>query len=172
MTQDRDIKKQIARLEQVLDIYGANPGRWPVAERAGLEVLVETQPQAQRLLGEAQALEQVMASSPAHKASDTLKARIVAAAVKDTEREARVVPITAASVRSGPSLDKRRARLIWPAAALAASFAFGLYLGVAGIGGQTFDGALQIALINGSGGDADTISWLDDSTGTEAEDLL
>lgn len=172
MTQDKDTKTQITKLAEVLDIYGANPSRWPAQERAGLEVLVKTQSQAQALLGEAQALEQVMASAPALRASDALKARILTAAASDSEREARVVPITAAPVRSGPSPRVQRATLIWPAAALAASFAFGLYLGVAGFGGQTFDGAFQIATINGSGGDADSISWLDDGTSSDAEDLL
>ncbi len=172
MTLHKDTKTQIFRLEEVLDIYGANPARWPSRERAGLEMLVETQAQARALLGEAQALEQVMASTPVLRASDALKARILTAATNDSEREARVVPIAAAPVQSAPSQRVRRTTLIWPAAALAASFAFGLYLGVAGVGGQTFDSAFQIATINGSGGDADSVSWLDDGTSSDAEDLL
>jgi hypothetical protein len=172
MTQGKDTKKQIARLEQVLDTFGANPARWPVSDRAALEVLVETQHQARRLLDEAQALERVMDVAPMVKASDALKARIVTAAINDPEREASVVPISASPDRPEYSLRARRAALMWPAAALAASFAFGLYLGVSGVGGQAFEDAFQISAISGSGGDADTISWLDDSNGSDAEDLL
>lgn len=172
MTQDIDTKKLISRLEQVLDIFGADPARWPVSERAALEALVETQHQARLLLGEAQALERVMEAAPVVKASDALKARIVTTAANDPEREASVVPITASPGRSGQSLRVRRVTLMWPAAALAASFAFGLYLGVSGVGGQAFEGTFQIAAFNGSGGEADNISWLDDSTGPDSEDLL
>lgn len=172
MTQDKDTKKYLARLEEVLDTFGADPARWPVSERAALEALAETQDQARRLIGEAQALERVMDSAPALKASDALKARIVAAAANDPVREARVVPITTSPGRSGHSLRVRRAALMWPAAALAASFAFGLYLGVSGVGGQAFESAFQVAAINGAAGDAEAFSWLEDDSGPDAEDLL
>lgn len=172
MTQDNDIRAQLGRLEEVLDIYGANPARWPERERAGLEALAKTQGRARVLVGEAQALEKVMAAAPLLSASDGLKARIVSAAANDRERQARVVPITAKPVRSGALARARRATLIWPAAALAASFAFGLYLGVAGVGGPAFDGAFQIAAMDEAGADADAASWLDDGASTDAEDLL
>ena len=172
MTQGRDPKKQIARLVEVLDTFGANPARWPVSERTALETIVNTQHQARKLLGEAQALEHVMDAAPVVKASAALKARIVAAATIDPVREASVVPITASPGRSGHSLRARRIALIWPAAALAASFAFGLYLGVSDLGGQAFEGAIRVAGINVSGGDADTISWLYDRAGPDEEDLL
>ncbi len=170
--QDKDTKKGLARLEEVLDTFGADPARWPVSERAALEALAGTQDQARRLIDEAQALERVMDTAPVLKASHALKARIVAAATNDPVREASVVPITASPGRSGHSLRARRIALIWPAAALAASFAFGLYLGVSDLGGQAFEGAIRVAGINVSGGDADTISWLDDRAGPDEEDLL
>lgn len=170
--QSKGTKKQLARLEQVLDTYGADPSRWPVPERAALEVLVETQHQARKLLSEAQALEHVLDAAPVVKASDALKARIVAAAANDPVREASVVPVTASPGRSRHSIRLRRVTLMWPAAALAASFAFGLYLGVSGVGGEAFEGVFQIAAINGAGGDAEAISWLDDNAGLDSEDLL
>jgi len=172
MTQDKDTKNDLARLAEVLDTFGADPARWPVSERAALEALAGTQDQARRLIGEAQALERVMDAAPELRASNALKARIVSAAANDPVREARVVPITASPVRSGHSLRVRRASLIWPAAALASSFVFGLYLGVSGVGGQVFEGAFQVAAINGAGGDAEAISWLEDDSGPDAEDLL
>ena len=61
--QDKDTKKYLARLEEVLDTFGADPARWPVSERAALETLAETQDQARGLIGEAQALELGMDSS-------------------------------------------------------------------------------------------------------------
>lgn len=172
MTQDNDTKKQLARLEYVLDTFGASPARWPAPERAALEQLVETQNQARKLLSEAQALERVMDAAPVIKASDALKARIVTTAVNDPVHEASVVPIMASPGRSGHSIHAPRITLMWPAAALAASFAFGLYLGVSGVGGQAFEGTFQIAAINSAGGDAEAISWLDDSTEPDLEDLL
>ncbi len=170
--QDKDTKKGLARLEEMLDTFGADPARWPVSERAALEALAGTQDQARRLIDEAQALERVMDTAPVLKASHALKARIVAAAANDAVREARVLPITASPGRSEHSLRVRRSALMWPAAALAASFAFGLYLGVSGVGGQAFEGAFQIAAINGAGGDEEAIFWLEDDSGPDAEDML
>jgi len=173
MTQAKNIEKELARLETVLDIFGSDPNRWPARERVALEALIETNADARRLLGEALALARVMDTAPASKASASLKSRITTAVIEDTGRDARIIPIQAARTRSMQPLSVRRGgRAMWSAAALAASFAFGLYMGVAGIGGTAVDGAFQIAPNGTSGGDADSISWLEDGAGADEEGPL
>lgn len=165
------MKKDIARLEEVLEVFGANTARWPVAERTALELLVETQGEARRLFGEMQALERVMDVAPTLNASDALKARIITAAITNSDHEPRVIPLRPASVDEDHSNSAHRVTTLWPAAALAASLALGLYLGVSGVGGQAFESAIQISSISNAG-DSDNISWVDDGNGSDAEDLL
>lgn len=171
MTQGKDMNKDLARLEEVLEVFGANTSRWPVTERAALEVLVETQNQARQLFDEMQALERVMDVAPTFNASDALKTRIVTAAITNSDHEPRVIPIRPASVDEDYSYTARRVTAMWPAAALAASLALGLYLGVSGVGGQAFESAIQISSISNVG-DSNDISWVDDGNGSDAEDLL
>ena len=172
MTKGKKSRSEFVRLESVLDTFGADPGRWPAGDRRALEALVEKDADARRLFGEARAVARVMDAAPVPEASDALKSRIVAAAIKDAGGDARVVPIENARIRKPHSLSVRRGVAIWPAAALAASFAFGLYLGVAGIGGTTLDGAFEIAMTGASGNDTDSISWLDDGGAVSEEGPL
>ena len=165
------MNKDLARLEEVLEVFGANTARWPVSERAALVVLVETQSQARRLFEEMQALERVMDVAPTLNASEALKARIVTAAITDSQHGACVIPIRTASVDEDYSFSARRVSAMWPAAALSASLALGLYLGVSGVGGQAFESAIQISSISNAG-DAENIYWVDDGNGSDAEDLL
>ncbi len=168
MNEGKNTQQQLARLERVLDIFGADADRWPAHERGALRAFIETNPDARQLLGEARALARVLDAAPASKASAPLKARIVAAAIEDTGRGARVIPIHTARSRSVQAMPARRVRAMWPAAALAASFAFGLYLGVAGIGATVVDGAFQVASNSGE----DTIFWLEDGAGVGEEGPL
>ncbi|MFQ5625388.1 MAG: hypothetical protein ACE5FM_01895 [Methyloligellaceae bacterium] len=173
MTQDQNAQLNLAWLETVLDTFGSDPNRWPAHERGALEALIETNADARRLLGEALALARVMEAAPASKASASLKSRITTAINEDTGRGARIVPLQAALTRSMNSLYARsRGRAMWSAAALAASFAFGLYLGVAGIGGTAVDGAFRIAVDGTSGSNAGSISWLEDDAGADEEEPL
>ncbi|MGD9868316.1 MAG: hypothetical protein AB7U38_10005 [Hyphomicrobiales bacterium] len=131
----------IGRLEHVLAVYGANSGRWPDAERASLRELCARDPQAKGLLDEASALDRLLDAAPAGNASAALQARIVAAAA--AESGARVVPIDSFRERraAGGGLSLRRGGF-WPAAALAASFAFGIYLGTTSVGTGMLDAAM------------------------------
>lgn len=163
----KDTKHMLARLERVLDTYGPESARWPASEREPLMALSRTEPEGRRLLAEAQALARVMDALPPVSANDALKARIVTAAISDPEHDARVVPISA-GMKSFPRTDAPEPfRKVWPAAALAASFAIGLYLGVAGIGGQTFETAVRISGLSSAGGESDNIHWLEDGSGSE-----
>lgn len=150
-----------AELERVLDIYGADTTRWPAARRETLVAFARSDTQAARLLAEAQAVDAALALAPAGRASQRLKSDIVAAAVGDASREARVVPLSAAKPRP-------RRPAPWQAAALlAASFALGLYLGVAGVADTALQGTLNYASADTGGELGDSLfssagSWLSD----------
>ena len=161
MTQDPN---RLAELQQVLDVYGAEAGRWPEAKRERLLAFAASDAAGARLLKEAKALDAVLAKAPSGHASDALKAAIVAAAVGDGSREARVVPLNAA--RHEPVR-----RSSWQAfALLAASFALGLYLGIAGLADTTLQSTFQLAALGQSVEDGEDIfspsgGWLSDDEG-------
>ncbi|WP_162918982.1 hypothetical protein [Taklimakanibacter deserti] len=110
------------RLREVLAAYGANPARWPVSERDRLMALVEREPE---LLAEAREIDQVLARARA-KAPEVpagAAARLLARAGQQ-KPQGTVVPFDQARARPRPS--------IWTwgaAAALAASFGLGIFLG-------------------------------------------
>ena len=172
MTQGNNIQPELTRLESVLDTFGADPRRWPDSERRILEALIESNADARLLLEEARAVARVMDAAPVSKASAALKSRIVAAAIDDAGRDARIVPIRTARPRGAQSTSARRMGALWPAAALAASFAVGLYLGAAGVGGTAIDGAFEIAMSGASGSDADSIPWLEEGAVVNEEGPL
>ena len=172
MKHDGNTKKKLTRLVEVLDTFGADPNRWPAAERTVLEAFVKADKSAAELFIEAKALARVMDAAPAGSASAALSARIVAAALEDPAREATVVPLAPTRRQAGQTFSIRRAASMWPAAALAASFAFGLYMGIAGIGGTAVEDVLRVAVTESSGNDADSFSWLEDSAGADEEGLL
>jgi len=70
----------LARLTTVLEAYGANPQRWPAAERTGLQALVRTVPEAHHLFAEAQALDRRLDTVPEPTASPELLAAVLGAA--------------------------------------------------------------------------------------------
>lgn len=140
----------LGRLASVLDIYGADPSRWPPEEREALLAASCASAEGARLLAEARALDQVMAHAPAGRARPALVRRIVAAAETEGRLGAAVVPlptVTAAAARSPRGMGGRH--VAGPAAALlAASFALGLYLGVAGMAEPALDTAFgPVALV-------------------------
>lgn len=109
------------RLAEVLAAYGADPARWPAAERDRLQALVESQPE---LLAEALEIDRVLAQAPAPRIPAGAAARLLARAGR-IEPAPQVIPLDRRSLRGGsPSIWSWGA-----AAALAASFAFGIFLG-------------------------------------------
>ena len=121
---------QIKRLNDILAAFGPDADRWPDEERASLVALARSDAEAEGLLREAEALDRVMALAPAGNPSAGLKDRIVAAAAADADKEARIVPISAA--RAATQGRSRPRGAYWEGVALAASFVLGLYLGIAG----------------------------------------
>lgn len=126
------------RLLAVIEAHGADPKRWPAAERSGLEDLARS-PQAADALVEARALDAVLAKSPMPVAMELepLKARILAGADRADKPAHR--PVVSGSVTT--LSDRRkvmpapRLRAAWPAAAaLAASLLVGAFFGASELG--------------------------------------
>lgn len=108
------------RLAEVLAAYGADPARWPSSERDRLQPLLDKEP---GLLAEASEIDRVLAKAIPPAPSAQGKAQLLARIAQETQK-VNVVPFERARARPRPS--------IWSwgtAAALAASFAFGIFLG-------------------------------------------
>lgn len=152
--------RQRARLEAVLDAYGADPARWPEADRSELAPLLVGDADLSEKTGEARALDRVLDHASAPRARDGAVADILAAAMADDDRT--VIPLDAARTLHHDAVSVPR-RVAWPVAGLmAASLLIGAFLGqtnfLVGAGTGTFltaDTALdQIddALLGLSGG--------------------
>ncbi|WP_119393019.1 hypothetical protein [Taklimakanibacter lacteus] len=111
------------RLAEVLAAYGADPARWPAAERARLQAAIQSEPQ---LLAEAREIDLVLAKAAAPVIPAGAASRLLARAGQ-ARPALNVVPFDPARRGQG-----QRQRSIWSwgaAAALAASFACGIFLG-------------------------------------------
>lgn len=156
-------KLTIDRLESLLDAYGGDLSRWPERLAPEAQALIGSSSEARRLHAEAQALDRVLAkaSTPDPERLEMLAHRIMAVAeregsarpaesargreavgrvipmpvsaraVANSDRERQVAPAPAAS---RPSRGSWFGGGNWPAAAaLAASLAFGIAIGVSDI---------------------------------------
>lgn len=79
MRQDRP---EIERLKALVEIYGGDRDRWPVADRLSMKQLVADDEQAAEIVAEAQALDRLLDAAPVLSAAriSDLTSRIVAAA--------------------------------------------------------------------------------------------
>jgi hypothetical protein len=111
------------RLAEVLAAYGADPAHWPASERDGLLALVESTPDVQALLAEAREIDQVLARARVPQVPEGAAARLVARAGQQGARPP-VIPFDRARPTPRPSIWSWGA-----AAALAASFGLGIFLG-------------------------------------------
>ena len=122
------------RLAEVLAAYGADPARWPLSERDRLLAHVESAPE-QALLAEAREIDQVLTlAARAPQAPADARARLLAEAARQKPQQ-NVVPFDKGQVRPRPSVWSWGA-----AAALAASFAFGIFLGTTNFAARLGDG--------------------------------
>jgi hypothetical protein len=99
------------RFEQLLDAYGASPGRWPQGERAAAEAFAAASPDAAARLEAARALDGALDAWKLDAGSAILRERITAGAPKPR------------LVRSPPR------RVWWAGAGLAAACAMGMVVG-------------------------------------------
>ena len=91
----------LKRLHTLLDAYGADPGRWPAAERVPALALVERSPEARRARDAAAALDRVLDLAPDVEPSLDLGARVLANVPRRPSRLPRTlafaVPLAAAA---------------------------------------------------------------------------
>lgn len=133
----------LAEFEDLAFAHGPDLSEWPGHAQAGAARLAEASPEAQALLGAAADLQSALAAArPADPApSVELMSRILSDAA--TVRPAQVSAPETKPARA--SLVSRILTVFSPAAACAASAAFGLWLGYAGpvdltdVAGETFE---------------------------------
>ena len=81
----------IERLRQILDAFGADPARWPKAEREAVLALLATSPEAQCLRDEARRLDALL-----NEASEAIELRLdakgVVAAIRDATENVHRLP--------------------------------------------------------------------------------
>jgi hypothetical protein len=125
----------LTEFERLLEVYGSDRTRWPVAARASAGQLVARVPSARRLLAETEALDRVLERAPmtslAREAA--LAERIVAAA----RRSPRMVAKSAGAAPPSGSVvasEVRQPRWLGGAAgALAASLVVGVLIGLSSL---------------------------------------
>lgn len=168
-------------LTRLLEVYGANRTRWPARERLQFAGILAEDKDAQRLLREAAALDDLLdrASSAAEDREQALKERIMAAALRSSEPKLAVVVGAHDKHRAGlrPMMSRGRAaaRHEWPAAAmLAASLFVGVLLGSAGTVTNTVQDVAEVTGFATAGeiGDGSQLALGDDLVAFADEDLL
>jgi hypothetical protein len=111
-----------ARFARLVEAYGADPKRWPAAEREPAQILVSSNAAAQRLLAEARALDLALSSSPPPAISAALERRLLS----DFDRAQRRWSLR--------KLIDSVTQIVWPGAPIwqpAAVFGLALAFGIA-----------------------------------------
>ncbi len=126
------------KLEAILDTYGADRTRWPAPMRLALSSLIAGNPDAQKMLKDAEAFDRLLDSAPHYDMGrlDKLTERIASA----VERQPRLVSSKSAVAKSGSArwTAMRRHHGI-AATALAASLVLGLFAGQLKVVNSTAD---------------------------------
>jgi hypothetical protein len=167
-------KTKMQRLQDVLDCHGADIFCWPPVDQELLAFIKENR-QAERLFLEAGALDQLLdlAVCPQNEKpeNNTDLQRRILADFSGLHRTDEAV-VVAFGERKQPRFVETFGQIGWlTAAALAASFAFGIYLGGIGVGDWTLDLADSIASLSGGEDQMAEIADYVMSSGLE-EDLL
>jgi hypothetical protein len=152
-------------LEAVLETYGSDARRWPLAKQQALTAVLARNPAAQRALEEAVALDRLLDQAPVVSAdrNAALADRIAASAVRQSRALGVVIGGSGARV-----MPIRRRDHGYAAAALAASLVLGIIAGQTGTIGTTAQ-TLVASLSSDSGAQ---IAQSDEADGLLDEDLL
>lgn len=134
----------LADFARLLDVFGADRVRWPLAVRASAAQRLSSDPVAQRLLAEAEALDAVLLHSIEPTPSDiaSLADRIVFAAVTVAQTAASQEPRMERPGARAVASSASPARLDWSydftrvAALLAASLMIGMFVGQSDVGAR------------------------------------
>jgi hypothetical protein len=122
------------KLEATLDTYGADRTRWPAPVRHMLSGLIAGNPEAQKLLKDAEAFDRLLDKAPRYDAVrlDKLRERIAAAAA----RQPRLISTRSHQAAAGPALRRQHGLV---ATALAASLVLGIFAGQSSVVSRTAD---------------------------------
>ncbi len=157
------------KLEAALDTYGADRTRWPAPLRLALSGFIAGSPDAQKMLKDAEAFDQLLDIAPQYDAARlaNLSDRIVAAA----ERQPRLVASGGGGGKSTGALwSGIRNHHGLAATALAASLVLGVFAGQLNMFNSTADVLLGSA--NASSSSSKQIALTDDGDSFVDEDLL
>jgi len=115
------------RFRELVEAYGAEPGRWPANERGTAEVLLAGNAEAARLRGRAAALDAMLDKASLPEAAFDAE-RLIAAVTAEPQRTAEIVTLRPAIKQSGSGFWLK-------VASLAAAAAIGFLVGVTQLGG-------------------------------------
>jgi len=136
------------RLRAIVDAYGADPARWPPAERAAGEALLADSAAAQALVAEAADLDATLDAVPAPQPTAALRTAILAAA------PGRAAPSLLAQLRDGwRDLFGELGGWRMGGAVLAASLVLGIVSGgllSEALSSESAPGLLQLAYLDDS----------------------
>jgi hypothetical protein len=132
------------RLRQIAETYGADPRRWPAAERASLEPLIGRLPAARSMLRDEQNLDQLLDGWRLESPDWALERRILATAAMTAQvRAAKPWQKIIGWVETiWPGEQLPRGRQLWPqVAGLAAAAMIGFFVGISDLGAFDTAGA-------------------------------
>ena len=181
-TQDRQLK-ELDGLERLLEVYGADRTRWPARERLRFASLITDEPEAQRLMAEAVALDRLLDVAPAARKDQEqgLTGRIVAAARGQQHnplRASQVSPAVSNIIKlpawvRRPQIARAFGASEWPAAGLlAASLVLGVVLGSAGTLDSTMQEVAEVAGLSSSPTVESQLTLNEDTAAWAGEELL
>ena len=123
----------LQEFEKLVDAYGADFVRWPVALRDQAVVLHETSPEAQAMMAEARALDGLLEQAPVGEVHASLVADILATAPAPQLTSVQTQPSQGVIGRMEDIINALWPQSGWvrPAGLLGATLAFGFYMGFA-----------------------------------------
>ena len=133
--------------ERLLDIYGAERTRWPLAARASAAMRLASDGNARRLLAEADALDSVLDAAPEAASADVaaVASRIMAAVHESVQPAAISARLAPSVVRTGMEPRAVRNTNLWRAASLlAASLIVGIFVGGSPLGADAMPALQQL----------------------------
>jgi len=175
--------EEIEALERLLEVYGADRTRWPARERLRFASLIADEPEAQRLVAEAAALDRLLDQAPtaSKEREQALTERIIAAAraqQNDPDRSSEAAPAITNTVKfpvwaRRPQKSGAVSVSEWPAAGLlAASLVLGVMLGSAGTLDSTMQEVAEVAGLSTSVGGESQLTLGEETVAWAGEELL
>lgn len=128
----------MVELEEVLDLHGANPGKWPEHKKARLSAFVETDDEAMKLFAQAKAFDLLLGCCRKGQVRPGLEKSILATVCNLPQQHRPFSVQSFPASRTAPIMPRRGGTTPtrhWPwreAALLAASLAVGIYIGLSG----------------------------------------